>query len=288
MFVFFFLECINCQTLVHTSLKRLQVSKFALKWQTCLKWCRLWRPSFTHFNTYWAAVKRGENSEWWHQCGMCYLETPCRFQWEEIISSYLHHSFFPSNMLTSWPDAAFSIQPTLELELFHLKMPCLCCAVMQGMHSLTPLQKKTKNPKTSTCLISPTLSSMATAFAEFQTVEVANLTTCKSRSEEKTYKRPTFRSQAKCLWKSISHSILQAHRTAATSLLTTTDKAASAAQCPNKLQERPTSKKVAARNSLCPRSHGVRLLLFSLSMLHLLREQRRTSVWFGVWTAWDF
>lgn len=164
-------------------------------------------------------------------------------------------------------------------------MPCLCCAVMQGMHSLTPLQKKTKNPKTSTCLISPTLSSMATAFAEFQTVEVANLTTCKSRSEEKTYKRPTFRSQAKCLWKSISHSILQAHRTAATSLLTTTDKAASAAQCPNKLQERPTSKKVAARNSLCPRSHGVCLLLFSLSMLHLLREQRRTSVWFGVWTA---
>lgn len=63
---------------------------------------------------------------------------------------------------------------------------------------------------------------MATAFAEFQTVAVANLTTCKSRSEEKTYKRPTFRSQAKCLWKSISHSILQAHRTAATSLLTTT------------------------------------------------------------------
>lgn len=93
------------------------------------------------------------------------------------------------------------------------------------MHSLTPLEKKKKQPKNQkhqpVCFLLHYPPWQPRLWSSKQ-LHHAN-----GRSEEKTFKRPTFRSQAKCLWKSISHSILQAHRTAATSLLTATDKAAS-------------------------------------------------------------
>lgn len=151
------------------------------------------------------------------------------------------------------------------------------------MHSLTLLIKKktAKKPKTSACLFSHTLSSMATAFVEFQTVA-----SCKGRSEEKTFKRPTFRSQAKCLWKSISHSILQAHRTAATSLLTATDKAASAAHCRKQTPTTADEQKGGSSELFVPwNSCGPFAPLLTLHAAFALGAEKDLRVVFGVWAA---
>lgn len=129
------------------------------------------------------------DGEWWHQCGMCYLETPCRFQWEEIISSYMDHSFFPADTLTSPPR-----QSTLALEVFHLKTSCFCGVHTEGLHSLTPLHTP-QTPKHQYVDFLPHCPPWQPCLLSSKQL---HLQTPQSKRRHANV-QPTFRSQAKCL-----------------------------------------------------------------------------------------
>lgn len=164
-------------------LKRRQVSSFSLRWQTCLK--RLWRPCFTHLHTHWAPVKSSEmvsdgtNVE-------CVI---WRLQWEEIISSYMDHSFFPADTWTSPPR-----QSTLTLDVFHLKTSCFCGVHTEGLHSLSPLHPP-KTPKHQYVDFLPHCPPWQPCLLSSKQL---HLQTPQSKRRHANV-QPTFRSQAKCL-----------------------------------------------------------------------------------------
>lgn len=83
--------------------------------------------------------------------------------------------------------------PTVELESFHLRKSCLCSADMRGRHSLTP-------PPNQNCFflqLSPPWQLRSKGVPKSCSCKPSQR--AKPRGEKQASRRPTFRSQAKCL-----------------------------------------------------------------------------------------